>query len=100
MIDGTEIDGGWMNHHWKQLGYQLAGSCAVAAWSFTVTSIILLAMDRIPFLRIRLHETRKCWEPTWPKLVNMPIMQMTILKQPIRLEPIRSTTISQPLPSY
>ncbi|CAI5759632.1 unnamed protein product [Candida verbasci] len=55
-IDGTEIEGGWMNHHWKQLGYQLAGSVSIAAWSFVVTSILLLAMDRIPFLRIRLHE--------------------------------------------
>ncbi|CAN3375935.1 hypothetical protein DIURU_003143 [Diutina rugosa] len=52
----ARIAGGWMNHHWKQLGYQLAASCSVAAWSFVVTSILLLAMDRIPFLRIRLHE--------------------------------------------
>ncbi|CAN3369117.1 ammonium transporter Mep2p [Diutina catenulata] len=52
----ARILGGWMNHHWKQLGYQLAASVSVAAWSFVVTSILLLAMDRIPFLRIRLHE--------------------------------------------
>lgn len=52
----ARIAGGWMNHHWKQLGYQLAASVSVAAWSFVVTSILLLAMDRIPFLRIRLHE--------------------------------------------
>lgn len=52
----TVIDGGWMNHHWKQLGYQLAGSCSVGLWSFVVTAIILLIMDRVPFLRLRLHE--------------------------------------------
>lgn len=52
----TVIDGGWMNHNYKQLGYQLAGSVSIAAWSFTVTAIILLIMDRIPFLRLRLHE--------------------------------------------
>lgn len=50
------IAGGWMNHNYIQLGYQLAGSVSVAAWSFVVTSILLLVMDRIPFLRIRLHE--------------------------------------------
>lgn len=50
------IAGGWMNHHWVQVGYQLAGSVSIGAWSFTVTSILLLAMDRVPFLRIRLHE--------------------------------------------
>ena len=52
----TVIEGGWMNHHWKQLGYQLAGSTSIGAWSFVVTAIILLAMDRVPFLRLRLHE--------------------------------------------
>lgn len=52
----TSIAGGWMNHHWVQLGYQLAGSVSIAAWSFVVTAIILLIMDRIPFLRLRLHE--------------------------------------------
>lgn len=52
----TLIDGGWMNHHWKQLGYQLAASVSNAAWSFIVTSIILFAMDKVPFLRLRLHE--------------------------------------------
>lgn len=52
----TVIAGGWMNRHWVQLGYQLAGSVSIGAWSFTVTAIILLIMDRIPFLRLRLHE--------------------------------------------
>ena len=49
------IAGGWMNHNYKQLGYQIAGSCSVGLWSFTLTSILLLIMDRIPQLRIRLH---------------------------------------------
>ncbi|KAJ8142766.1 hypothetical protein OXX80_002355 [Metschnikowia pulcherrima] len=52
----TVIAGGWMNHHYKQLGYQLAGSVSIGAWSFVVTSIILLIMDRIPFLKLRLRE--------------------------------------------
>ncbi|KAI5955363.1 hypothetical protein KGF54_001924 [Candida jiufengensis] len=56
MIDGVEIDGGWINGNWKQIGYQFAGSISVAAWSFIVTSIILLIMDRIPFLKLRLKE--------------------------------------------
>lgn len=45
-----------MNHHYIQLGYQLAASTANGAWSFVVTSIILYAMDKVPFLRLRLHE--------------------------------------------
>ncbi|ODV74810.1 ammonium permease MEP2 [Cyberlindnera jadinii NRRL Y-1542] len=54
-LDGTEIAGGWLNHHWKQVGYQLAGMCAIIGWTCVVTAIILLVQDRIPFLRLRLH---------------------------------------------
>ncbi|KAG7661942.1 MEP2 [[Candida] subhashii] len=56
MIDGVKIDGGWINHHWVQLGYQLTSSVSIGAYSFVVTSILLLVMDKIPQLRIRLHE--------------------------------------------
>lgn len=53
-LDGaTEIDGGWMNHNWIQLGYQLADATAGAAWSFCVTYLILFIMDRIPGLSLR-----------------------------------------------
>lgn len=52
----TQIAGGWMNHHYKQLGYQLAGSVSIGAYSFVVTAIILFILDKIPFLRLRLHE--------------------------------------------
>lgn len=50
----SPIDGGWINHHYKQVGYQLAGMCAALAWTVTVTSILLLTMNAIPFLKLRL----------------------------------------------
>lgn len=53
------ITGGWLNKHWKQLGFQLADSVSIGAWSFTVTVIILLLMDRVPFLKLRLHENEE-----------------------------------------
>jgi Amt family ammonium transporter len=54
-LDGsTENDGGWLNHNYVQLGYQLAGLTSVAAYSSVVTALILLIMDRIPFLKLRL----------------------------------------------
>lgn len=53
---GVDIDGGWLNHHYVQLGYQLAACVSIDAWSFVVTSIILNVMNRIPFLKIRLSE--------------------------------------------
>lgn len=53
-VDSTS--GGWLNKHYRQLGLQLAGIVSVLAWAFTVTAILLLIMDRIPFLKIRLSE--------------------------------------------
>lgn len=50
------IDGGWLNHHYKQLGYQLAACTSILLWSFTMTSIILYTMNYIPFLKLRLSE--------------------------------------------
>ncbi|KAG0667301.1 ammonium transporter [Monosporozyma unispora] len=50
----SPIAGGWLNHHWKQVGYQLASMTAICAWTCVVTTIILLVMDRIPWLKIRL----------------------------------------------
>ncbi|KAI8984326.1 ammonium transporter AmtB-like domain-containing protein [Mycotypha africana] len=53
-LDGTSvIKGGWMNHHWAQLGYQLAEATAGAAWSFVITYLILFIMNKIPGLSLR-----------------------------------------------
>lgn len=54
-VEGATIPGGWINHNYKQVGYQLAAICATIAWTCTVTAILLLVMDRIPFLRLRLR---------------------------------------------
>ncbi|ORY92160.1 ammonium transporter AmtB-like domain-containing protein [Syncephalastrum racemosum] len=52
-LDGTEIDGGWMNQNWVQVGYQFADATAGAAWSFFITYLILFVMDKIPGLSLR-----------------------------------------------
>ncbi|KAK2601601.1 hypothetical protein QQS21_004836 [Conoideocrella luteorostrata] len=53
-LDGTAYAPiGWIEHHWVQLGYQLSGICAAAAWSFTMSSIILFLMNLIPGLSLR-----------------------------------------------
>ena len=57
-LDGyTVIQGGWLNHHWVQLAYQLASSAAGGGYSFAVTAIILLIMNRIPGLHLRVSES-------------------------------------------
>ncbi|KAF9473932.1 ammonium transporter [Pholiota conissans] len=56
-FDGvTVINGGWLDHHYIQLGYQLADSVAGVSYSFVVTTIILWIMHFIPGLRLRASE--------------------------------------------
>lgn len=52
----SPIDGGWINHHYVQLGYQLADSCYGVGWSFFLTMIILFLIDRIPYCHFRTTE--------------------------------------------
>jgi len=56
-FDGfTVIPGGWLDHHYIQLGYQAADSAAGLSYSFVVTTIILWVMHYIPGLRLRADE--------------------------------------------
>lgn len=56
-LDGvTEINGGWLNQHWIQIGYQLADSFSGGAYSFVGTCIILFIMNLIPGLHLRASE--------------------------------------------
>ncbi|KZW02394.1 ammonium transporter [Exidia glandulosa HHB12029] len=52
----TDIPGGWLDHNWIQLGYQLANSTAGFGYSFVMTTAILWAMHFIPGLRLRIDE--------------------------------------------
>ncbi|KAJ3991598.1 ammonium transporter family-domain-containing protein [Lentinula boryana] len=56
-FDGiTTIPGGWLDHNYIQLGYQLADSIAALSYSFVMTTIILWIMHFIPFLKMRGNE--------------------------------------------
>ena len=54
--DITDIAGGWLDHHWVQLGYQLADSTAGVSYSLVMTTIILWIMHFIPGCRLRIDE--------------------------------------------
>jgi ammonium transporter, Amt family len=49
----TSIPGGWLNHNWIQLAYQLADSTSGFAYSFFGTCLILFLMNMIPGLSLR-----------------------------------------------
>ncbi|TLD12655.1 uncharacterized protein PgNI_04819 [Pyricularia grisea] len=53
---GDGFAGGWIDGHWVQIAYQLAGSFAGLAYSFIVSCAILAALDRIPGCRLRATE--------------------------------------------
>ncbi|KAL6358072.1 hypothetical protein LRP88_08252 [Fusarium phalaenopsidis] len=56
-LDGhSRINGGWIHHHWAQMGYQLADSFCGGLYSFSVTCLILFIMNLIPGLRLRVSE--------------------------------------------
>lgn len=53
-LDGfSEISGGWLNHNYIQLAYQLADCVAGFSYSFGMTCIILFIMNLIPGLSLR-----------------------------------------------
>ncbi|KAH8652042.1 ammonium transporter AmtB-like domain-containing protein [Xylariales sp. PMI_506] len=53
-LDGiTVIPGGWVNHNWVQLGYQIADSVSGFSYSFVLTCVILFIMNFIPGLSLR-----------------------------------------------
>ncbi|BGP17524.1 hypothetical protein JCM10213_008257 [Rhodosporidiobolus nylandii] len=55
-FDGTVIPGGWINHHWIQLGYQLAGCVSIAAYTSVVSYLLLILINLIPGLKFRCSE--------------------------------------------
>lgn len=56
-LDGTTtIAGGWVNHHYIQLAYQLADSVTGFVYSFFGTCIILFLLNLIPGFSLRASE--------------------------------------------
>jgi ammonium transporter, Amt family len=56
-LDGfTEIPGGWLNQHWKQLAIQLADGVTGMAYSFVVSCLILFLLNLIPGFHLRASE--------------------------------------------
>lgn len=56
-LDGvTEINGGWLDHHYVQLWFQIAGTLASSAYAFVVTAVLLIIINRIPGLHLRISK--------------------------------------------
>jgi ammonium transporter, Amt family len=57
-MDGvtTDVAGGWWDLQWKQVGIQIVAAITCAAWSFVISTIILVIINKIPGCRIRVTE--------------------------------------------
>ncbi|KAI9355103.1 ammonium transporter AmtB-like domain-containing protein [Zopfochytrium polystomum] len=61
-LDGTNSDtvtivpGGAVDGHWVQIGWQVAGSTAIAVYSFVGSFILLTIINYIPGLKLRVDE--------------------------------------------
>ncbi|ODV89645.1 hypothetical protein CANCADRAFT_28266 [Tortispora caseinolytica NRRL Y-17796] len=56
LLDGSTDAQGWLNHHYVQLGWQLAEILAIFGWSIVVTSILYNLINYIPGLKFRVSE--------------------------------------------
>jgi Amt family ammonium transporter len=58
-FDKSEIFGGWINNNYVQVWYQIVATISIAAYSFVISSVLLLAIDRIPGLNLRATENEE-----------------------------------------
>lgn len=50
-------EGGWIEGHWIQLGYQLLGCVVVAVYVFVLSAVFLYLIDLIPWCHLRIDKT-------------------------------------------
>jgi Amt family ammonium transporter len=58
-LDGVNtgvINGGWLNHNWKQLYIQVAYIVACTAYAFVVSGLLAFVVNKIPGLHLRASE--------------------------------------------
>lgn len=58
-LDGVntgQINGGWIEHNWKQMYMQIAYIAATTGWSFVISAAIAWIVNKIPGLHLRASE--------------------------------------------
>lgn len=60
--------GGWLDGNFIQLPIQMAAIVTVSVWSFVVTYIILIVINKIPFLRLRLNDEAEMMGVDWSEM--------------------------------
>ncbi|KAI9473979.1 MAG: ammonium transporter AmtB-like domain-containing protein [Benjaminiella poitrasii] len=60
--------GGWLDGNWIQVPIQLAAIASVSAWSFVLTYIILVVLNKFPFLKLRLADEDEIIGTDWAEM--------------------------------
>lgn len=58
-LDGVNvgtINGGWIEHNWKQMYIQIAYIVACSGWAFVMSALIAFVINKIPGLHLRASE--------------------------------------------
>ncbi|KAK9234675.1 ammonium transporter AmtB-like domain-containing protein [Lipomyces kononenkoae] len=55
-LDGSSSASGWVDHHYIQLGYQLAEVSAIIGYTFVMSVVLLYLINYIPGLKFRSEE--------------------------------------------
>lgn len=70
--EGTPLEeipiGGWLDGNWMQVPIQLAAIASVSAWSFVVTYLILIVLNKIPSLTLRLKDEDEIIGTDWAEM--------------------------------
>ncbi|KAK9456790.1 ammonium transporter AmtB-like domain-containing protein [Dipodascopsis uninucleata] len=59
LLDGATEATGWVDHNYRQLGYQIAEVCGIVSYTFGMTVVLLLIIDHIPGLKFRVPENQE-----------------------------------------
>ncbi|KAI8881161.1 ammonium transporter [Backusella circina FSU 941] len=78
--------GGWLDGNWIQVPIQLAAIAAVSAWSFVVTYIILIVLNKIPSLTLRLGDEDEMIGTDWAEMGERAYGYLPIDEEQVRLE--------------
>ncbi|RCI03276.1 hypothetical protein CU098_012468 [Rhizopus stolonifer] len=60
--------GGWLDGHWMQVPVQLAAIVTISAWSFVMTYLILVVLNKIPSFKLRLADEDEIIGTDWAEM--------------------------------
>lgn len=97
--EGTPLDviprGGWLDGNWNQVPIQLAAIASVSAWSFVITYIILVILNRIPSLTLRLKDEDEIIGTDWAEMGERAYGYLPMDEEQARIQQLEAEAIDR-----